>query len=283
MKIIIAGYGNVGKALHKVLSDNGLTVNITVSDSGIFGANNLKLGNISEFGNYVDKDTVVFISTPSKGIGEISSLYYVKALENGACIVTCEKAFLANNWEFVRKYPNKIRYSATVGGDSGILGVVRDFTGNINNIWAVVNGTLNYIGDRLAQGSTKDEVFKEVVTKGFAEPGAHDFSEIIKGELNDVLYKATILANHSMLYPSVVKPRDIFINQYKDGLRCSVYLNRDEIKAGFLETKNNTKFPSGVNNVLYINGDKIIEGPGAGAKITAERMLKDYKDLLEIK
>jgi homoserine dehydrogenase len=280
MKIIIVGYGNVGKALHKVLSDNNITVDLTVSNDGIFDANNLKLDSVSEFGNYVEKDTVVFISTPSYGVGEISSIYYIKSLENGASVVTCEKAFLANNWDFVNKYPSKIKYSATVGGNSGILGAIADFKGNINDVWAVVNGTLNYIGDKLDQGSTKEEIFKEVVEKGFAEPGARDFDEIIQSELNDVLYKTTILANHSKLYPSVVNPIDIFMNQYKDGLRCSVSINKDEIKAGFIEIKNVKDFPSGVNNVLYINGEKIIEGPGAGAQITAERMLKDYKELL---
>jgi hypothetical protein len=34
-------------------------------------------------------------------------------------------------------------------------------------------------------------------------------------------------------------------------------------------------FPTGVNNVLLINGHKIVEWPGAGARSTALRMCAD--------
>jgi hypothetical protein len=38
-------------------------------------------------------------------------------------------------------------------------------------------------------------------------------------------------------------------------------------------------FPTGVNNVLLINGQKIVEWPGAGARATAERMYVDGEHL----
>ena len=275
MKIILVGYGNVGKELERVIKEQSLLVDIIVRSDGIYNSTGVKIDELTNFNNYVDRDTVVFISTPSKGKGELSADYYLISLEQGATIITCEKAFLATHWEVVLQYPKQIKYSATVGGGSGILNAISGHQGEIREIQAVINGTLNYTGDRLAQGILEETVYKEVIDRGFAEPGASNFNEVIEGELKDVQYKTVILANHSKLYQTTVALKDVTLAPYSKGLRCLVTLTKDGIKGGFVEESDAFQFPSGVNNCLYINGQKIVEGPGAGARATAERMFED--------
>src|SRR5205085_169797 len=124
----------------------------------------------------------------------------------------------------------------------------------------------------------KENACKEVITKGFAEPGAVTFDEIVGGELKDVQYKTVILANHSKLYEKVVTLNDVHVEPYCEGLRCSVFLTKENIVTGFIGINEDFAFPSGVNNCLYINGQKVVEGPGAGSRPTAERMFKDFKE-----
>ncbi len=281
MSVLLIGYGNVGKELKKVLGENNIPVNFIVNSKNILDAQGKVIDVKENFKKYINSSSVLFISTPSVGEGESVADYYLQALEQRAKIVTCEKAFIANNWNIVQKFEYQIKYAATVGGNSGMLDAVALHREQITEIKAVVNGTLNYIGDKLAAGSSEDEVYKEVTTKGFAEPGARNFNEVIDAELKDVVYKAAILANHSKLFKEIIKPEDISIQKYSKGLRCAVVLNQKGIKAGFLNSEDSSWFPKGANNVLYINNKKIIEGPGAGGRITAERMLEDFK-LLEL-
>lgn len=280
MKAILVGYGNVGKELQHVLSKQGILTDFIVRNTGIYDSSNLKVDEKENISKYLDDQSVVFISTPSQGNGEEVSNYYTNAFSKHCLVITCEKAFIANHWQLVNGHRGRIKYSATVGGDSGILNAISDYKEEILEIKAVINGTLNYISDKLSQGYGKGEVYKQVVESGFAEPGSKNFEEVIKTELQDVLYKTLILANHSQLYKEIISPKDVAIQPYKDNFRCAVVLNTQGIRSGFVELNDTSWFPQGVNNTLYINGRKIVEGLGAGGAITAERMFKDYRDLI---
>ena len=266
-KIILVGYGNVGKEIEKVLRANGVAIDLIV-----------KSDNAQEYLKNLDDQTVVFISVPSRGDGSEMLHYYTEALNRGTHIVTCEKAILANHWELIKRHPEKIRYSATVGGDSGILPAIRNFQDEIREIRAVVNGTLNYIAQEFAKGSPKEVVYADVIKKGFAEPCSRDFDEIIKNELKDVAYKAAILANHSRLC-SPASPVDISTQGFKDREGCVVEIQKGNVEIKFVSRKDTGWFPPDADNVLYINGEKIVEGPGAGGRATALRMFKDFKTL----
>ena len=266
MQVILIGYGTVGKEVEKVLNERGVRIDSIIRSRDVLDKNCL------------NSDTYTFICVPSKETGEGVAHYYLDAFEKSAKIITCEKAFIAHHWDEVVNHLDKIKYSATVGGDSGILDAVSSYKGDIRELSAVINGTLNYVGEKVNQGISPEEIYVDVNSKGFAEPGAKNLEEVIEAEFNDVLCKTTILANHSGLYEKCIKPKDVRLYPYKRGFRCRAYLNKNEIKAGFFEDDGFT-FPSGVNNVLYINGSKCAEGPGAGGRITAERMFKDYEGL----
>jgi len=262
-KLILVGYGNVGKELEKVLDENGIAVDLIVRSD-----------NTDAYAENVDDESAVFISVPSKGDGSEMLHYYTDALERGACVITCEKAVLAHHWELVKKYQGNIRYSATVGGDSGILPAISGFSGEIQEIRAVVNGTLNYIAQELSKGTDEGEVFIDVIKKGFAEPGARDFEGLIQSELKDVAYKTVILASHSGLCEGLV-PNDISIQSCREQSGYVVVIRKGKADVELISFDTNW-FPKGENNALYINGEKIVEGPGAGGRATAERMFKDF-------
>lgn len=276
MGIILIGSGNVGGEVQKVLAENNIPADVVVRSSGVY-SKGAQIDTSGNFAQYVDADSVVFISVPSRGDGSDMLDYYTKPLELGARIVTCEKAVLAYHWDIVEKYKSRIRYSASVGGNSGILPAVSDYRGAIEEIKGVINGTLNYVADAFAHGAKEADIFHDVVTRGFTDPGPDNLQEVFTNELKDVSYKAAILANHSGLYEKTLTPEDLSIEPYKENARCAVVLNKEGIRAGFLGFEDTAWFPAGVNNCICINGVKVAEGPGAGGRATAERMFNDFR------
>ncbi|MDO8514143.1 MAG: hypothetical protein Q7S50_01205 [bacterium] len=277
MKVVLIGYGNVGKEIEKVLLENNISVELIVKSSGIYSKHS-KIDTNDNFANYLDAESELLISVPSRGDGSEMLDYYLKPLEIGACIVTCEKAVLAHHWGLVQKFRGQIRYSATVGGNSGILPAVSNYQGKIEEIKAVINGTLNYMSDAFANKRKESDIFRDVMTFGFTDPGSNSLQDVFQNELRDISYKTAILANHSNLYDKIT-PNDLSIEPYRDNTRCAVILNKQRITAGFLAFEDTSWFPTGVNNCLYVNGVKVAEGPGAGGRITAERMFKDLQEL----
>lgn len=275
MKTILIGYGNVWKTLHEVLKENGIEVDLIVRQSGIFLWNGEKVDTIDNFDKHVDKYTVAYISLPSSANAAQHLSYYLNVLEKGGSVITCEKSVLAHYWHILKPYRNRLWYSATVGGNSGILPELHRYEGKIYDIKAVINGTLNIISEQSALGKTEEELYDLVTTWGFAEPGAKNFQEVIDLEMQDVLYKAVIFANHSWLYHDVVTLSDIIIEPFRPGARCMLVADKHHIRAWFMYDGDTSWFPTGVNNVLLINGEKIVEWPGAGARATALRMYAD--------
>ncbi|OGG55806.1 hypothetical protein A3D71_00690 [Candidatus Kaiserbacteria bacterium RIFCSPHIGHO2_02_FULL_55_20] len=281
MKIILIGSGNVGGEVEKVLAENNIPADFVIRSSGVYSKGS-HIDTNDNFAKYVDDASVVFISVPSRGDGSEMLHYYVGSFKAGARIVTCEKAVLAHHFELVQKFKERIRYSATVGGNSGILPAVSDYRGAIMEIRAVINGTLNYVSGALSQKRGEDDIFHDVVSRGFTDPGPRNLQEVFQNELKDVAYKTAILANHSGLYEKRVTPDDVQVEPYKERARCAVVLNKERIQAGFLSFEDTSWFPAGVNNCICINGVKVAEGPGAGGRATAERMFSDFQMLARV-
>ena len=273
--IVLIGYGNVGKNIEAVLVENGHHVDIIVRSDGVY-ENGVRVADTDNFFKYIKKEAFVFISTPTFESPDASYLYYKESIENDAYIITCEKSVLTHYPDLLKDA--RISCSATVGGDSGMLPALVQAVQNesVYQAQAVVNGTLNYIAERFLEGATKEEVFREVTEKGFAESGVSNFDEVILSELQDVLFKAVILANASGLYSHIILKEDVQISGYREGMRCVVRLSQNKIEAGFIEENTADWLPKGVNASLLVNGVKITEGPGAGGRITAERMYKDF-------
>lgn len=121
MKTILIGYGNVGKTIHEVLTEHGISVDLIIRSNGIFSPSGEKIDTIENFDKHVDNHTVAYISIPSEQNAAKNLPYYLTILERGGLIVTCEKSVLAHYWHILKPYMNRLWYSATVGGNSGML------------------------------------------------------------------------------------------------------------------------------------------------------------------
>lgn len=309
-KAILFGFGNVGKHLSKKLLLQNIELAYIVRSNGVFDSGLIKQGDLRDWKSFTNEIEVAFIAIPTVGKGEKAFEYESFFLERKIPVITCEKASIANNFEYLKRFENIFKYNASVGGGTRMLGKISEYqkenifekenltdpysNGDSDAVYestrpraprlleikAVVNGTLNFIGDNLRKGKGKTEIAQGVLEKGYAEPGATNFEEIVKGEMNDVVLKTVIIANASGLFPKVVKPEDVVFDNTHVTRRCILKITREKIEVGFLEENDASWLPEGVNNKLYINDQKVCEGPGAGAEATVESMLYDLKTLI---
>lgn len=280
MNAIIFGAGNIGSTLAKALMREDVAIKYIVRASGIFDDNSHKIAEQSEWKNYIADVDMAFICIPTVRTGEQALEYGLAFLEKNKPVITCEKASVTYHWNDFKKYKDIFKYTASVGGGTMLLKEISKYQPeDIREIKGVVNGTLNYISDGLKSGKTKDEIAKEVLERGYSEPGADNFEEIVKGEMSDLVLKTIIIANHSSIFNKTITKEDIKIVDFDEIKRCVVHITKDAIKAGFIENNDVEWLPDGVNNILYINGERKAHGPGAGAEATVSSMMADYREL----
>jgi homoserine dehydrogenase len=99
----------------------------------------------------------------------------VRALELGRAVVTANKALLAEEIGPLSRLASRrgvaLRCSASVGGALPALEAVRRaaLSGRIEAVSGVLNGTCNYILDRIGEGMSLDEAVAAAQEAGFAE------------------------------------------------------------------------------------------------------------------
>jgi len=123
--------------------------------------------------------------------------YLELALNSGADVVTANKALLATHgpelFEIAEQVGAQLYYEAAVGGAIPIIRPLRDSLAGdrVHRILGIVNGTTNYILDRMdASGATFEEALAEAQRLGFAEA---DPTADVEGY--DAAQKAAILAS----------------------------------------------------------------------------------------
>ena len=98
------------------------------------------------------------------------------ALIAGRRVVTANKAAIAPHWEsfapFTRGEEPPLALSAAVGGAVPALEAIgrERVTRRVTGLRGVLNGTCNYVLDRIAGGASYDEALGEAQALGFAEP-----------------------------------------------------------------------------------------------------------------
>lgn len=119
------------------------------------------------------------------------------ALNSGADVITANKAVLANHgpelFEAAEQVGAQLYYEAAVGGAIPIIRPLRDSLAGdrVRRILGIVNGTTNYILDRMdTRGDDLDEALAEATRLGYAEA---DPTADIEGF--DAAQKAAILAS----------------------------------------------------------------------------------------
>lgn len=208
----IIGFGNIGKKLYEKLLENGWKVAFIVTSEQVFvGNTDVPKDKSGNWLNYCHDVDVVFLAIPTFDDGRTAFNYITAITEKGIPVVTCEKGALSNYLAELKPVLNRIGYSATVGGGSGMIHFLqRRFFSGMREIHAIVNSTMNYIWDDLRMGNPLGHTVEEVKRLGYAEPGEKDSIKIILGEAGpDVTKKTSILFNLCFRPKTVLHAKDI--------------------------------------------------------------------------
>lgn len=320
--IMLIGMGNIGKELQRRLVSTKLNHFFplySVKNDGLYSYLGTKVGEKEEYANYIDKIDAVCLAIPTADDGKIALDYITTVLKSGKPVVTCEKGALSNFFEELEPNLKMIGHSASVGGGTRLLQYTKQrMNSEVEQIHAIINGTLNYVFEEVSRGRSLGEVVLEAKKLGYAEPGAETPLDVINMEAHsDLPMKTAILFN--VLELGKLKAKDFKCNKMDDeDLRRLVresrkrryivsisrecpqediiggftqYINGWYIVAGFKKINENPLFMqlavSGVNNSLLmyegkygINGTYRLSGQGAGAGPTTTAMLLDLEQLL---
>ena len=225
--------------------------------------------------------------------------YISRALSGGKHVVTSNKEVIAKHGvellSLAQQHGVGLQYEASVGGGIPLIAPFKhDLTANkINGIYAIINGTTNYILSRMAkEGIDFAVVLKQAQELGYAERNPENDVEGY-----DARYKLAILA--SLAFRMQVRPDDIYREgisrltsrdfRYARELGFAIKLlaiakqNDDSIEARvhpvFIPQDSFIAKVDGVYNAIQVEGDLVgkvlFMGEGAGAKPTSSAVIAD--------
>ena len=232
--------------------------------------------------------------------GEEPALRYVKrALSAGKHVVTANKEVIAKYGTELLALAHKqnisLSYEAAAGGGIPLIAPFqRDLVANqIKGIYAIINGTTNYILTRMScEGTDFASALSQAQKLGYAEADPKDDIEGI-----DSAYKLAILA--SLAFQSQIRPEDIFregISQlesrdfrYAQELGFAIKLlaiakqsdTSIEVRVhpAFVPEYDFLAKVDGVYNAVLVEGDLVgrvtFLGKGAGALPTSSAVIAD--------
>jgi homoserine dehydrogenase len=232
--------------------------------------------------------------------GESPALEYLqRAISGGKHVVTSNKEVIAKHGTellaLARQHGVGLLYEASVGGGIPLIAPFKhDLVANkISGIFAIINGTTNYILTRMArEGMDFASALKQAQELGYAEANPENDIEGI-----DANYKLAILA--SLAFQSQVRPDDIYCEgisrvtsrdfRYAHELGFAIKLlaiakqSNESIEARvhpvFISEDSFLAKVNGVYNAVQVEGDLagkvLFFGEGAGAMPTSSAVIAD--------
>jgi len=232
--------------------------------------------------------------------GESPALEYLeRALSSGKHVVTSNKEVIAKHGvellTLAQQHKVGLRYEASVGGGIPLIAPFQyDLVANeLTGIYAIINGTTNYILTRMArEGIDFSSALSQAQKLGYAEADPKDDVEGI-----DATYKLAILA--SLAFHCQVRPEDIYHDgisrlgsrdfQYAKELGFAIKLlaiakqngNSIEVRVHpvFIPEDSLLAKVDGVYNAVLVEGDLVgrvlFFGEGAGAFSTSSAVIAD--------
>ncbi|AEB94392.1 homoserine dehydrogenase [Metallosphaera cuprina] len=298
LRAMFLGYGNVGKALRKMIKERGEKTGLNVKIEAVVNRSGIMLEDSDNFIknkeggpidalNMTNPDVIIDVSSANYESGEPSLSLYREALSRGIHVVTANKAPLALRYgeimDLAKKHSASVGFQATVMSGTPSINLLRLMRGlKIVKIRGILNGTTNYILTRMHQGLEYDQALKEAQALGYAETNPeHDVNGF------DAAAKLTILTNFAMglnlsikdvvfsgienIRKSSLKGKKVKLIAYSEGRFAKV--SPEEI------TKEDPLYNvEGVMNALDIHSDiqeVVIMGPGAGPQNAAFGLFSD--------
>jgi homoserine dehydrogenase len=232
--------------------------------------------------------------------GENPATEYIKrAISSGKHVVTSNKEVIAKHGlellALAHQHGVGLQYEASVGGGIPLIAPFKHdlVANNITGIFAIINGTTNYILTMMArEGMDFKAALRQAQKLGYAEANPENDIEGI-----DAHYKLAILA--SLAFQTQVRPQDIYregisrLNgrdfRYAKELNFAIKLlaiakrSGDAIEARvhpvFIPADSFLAKVDGVYNAVHVEGDLVGKvlfiGEGAGAKPTSSAVVAD--------
>jgi homoserine dehydrogenase len=232
--------------------------------------------------------------------GEYPAFEYIReALTHGKHVVTANKEVMSKHWSelltVARDHRVSLRYEASVGGGIPLIAPFQEslMANDILAIYAILNGTTNYILTRMArEGLDFSVALKKAQELGYAEA---DPAKDIEGV--DAAYKLAILT--TIAFGTEVKSEDVYhegISRlqsrdfryarelgYAIKLLAIAKLSGDSIEARvhpvFIPEDSLLAKVDGVYNAVHVEGDLvgkvIFYGEGAGPRATSSAVVSD--------
>jgi homoserine dehydrogenase len=302
-KVVIVGQGKVGTHLAGRLEAWGFEVSFFTRQDG----------DLKKFEELLDrvKPKGVFVTINTKDKGQAAFGYIEACTICDVPVITCEKDSPAYHPEIFKKNPGLIAYSAAVGGGTQLLNYVqsRFWYDQKVEVHAVLNGSLNFFFEAIAQGKNCEQAYEEVWLLDSAESGSTDPLSLVNNERRDLYMKTAaffnmLIADDSFITPEYLKGYGDLdqtglkkITEGGDHYRFIVSFlshrgpNNDQWEVRVAPRKINDNplyswLPSGIENgIRIIEGEKGIGGnytligDGAGLVPTTSAMLADFKRL----
>jgi len=305
LRVVLLGCGTVGGGVYKRLA--ALPELFTITGVGTRTGKRARAAGVPE--HLITGDLEALVDQPSDVVVELiggtrrAASLTEQALGLGRQVISANKALLATSGEALEKLAEKngiiLRYSAAVGGvmpalesikRAGTAGPLREFSG-------VLNGTCNFVLDRLTAGDNLADAVCAAQEAGFAEA---DPQVDLKGL--DAAHKLVLLSRAAFDVPlPLTSVRCIGIGGLNtdelqrardQGLvirlvaECSLtpYGPKGSVEPRLLPAEHPLAQVTGADNRLIIEpqigAPSIISGKGAGRWPTSEAVMAD---LLEVR
>jgi len=306
INIGLIGCGNIGSGFaeylinkkHYDLKDINLKT-IVVKD--IKKKRNFNFNNITNNINKVLKDPSIDIIVELIG-GYAPIDYILAAIKNKKHIITANKAIISKYGEEIFKEANKnkvnVGLEACVCAGIPIINILTEQlkANKIESIEGILNGTTNYILNRMEEGISYGSALKLAQKEGFAEP---DPTFDVKGY--DSQQKLAILA--SIAFKTKINPEDIYCEGIDKIKKHDIYFAKEHdkrIKLLGIAKKRGNKLELRVNPTLVDNahqlasinnenngilikgdlcGEQSYNGKGAGVGPTVSALISDLLDI----
>ncbi len=315
LKIGIAGLGNVGASVFKLLEQNGQLlldrtgrdIRVTAVSARSKGKNrDIDVSNVKWHDNPVDvaNDPNVDVVVELIGGADGAAHDVVKtALSLNKPVVTANKALLGKRGgeilSLLKKSTGSVSFEAAVAGGIPIIKALREglAANNINAVFGILNGTCNFILSEMTRtGRAFGDVLKEAQEKGYAEA---DPSFDIDGV--DAAHKLSILSG--LAFGCVPDVDHIDIKGIRKITALDIGFAADlgfKIKLLGIARRTDKGIEQSVEpclvpkdspiaategplNAVYVDGDFVgkvlLMGAGAGGNATASAVVSDIADV----
>jgi len=238
--------------------------------------------------------------------GEYPAVDYIKeALKNGKHVVTANKEVMAKHGTELLSLAQEnhvgLRFEASVGGGIPLISPFqRDLVANdIQAIYAIVNGTTNYILTRMAHDNLDFNIaLKQAQKLGYAEANpANDIGGL------DAAYKLAILTSlgfdmdvnfKEVFYEGISKlsPRDFrYAREFGYAIKLLAIAKRSgnlveaRVHPVLIPAESLLAKVDGVYNAIYVTGDLVgnvlFYGQGAGPSATSSAVIADIINIAQ--